>query len=121
MVERYEWAFKAEKDVRLQEANLQRILDGIDKSRTVRLAEVKNLGRFAVIGQFQTFVTYGPGHYRIVDDSDKTICYALPTGSASRMDLSKLVGRKVGLVGTIRPHPQTSGAVVQFTETVELQ
>jgi uncharacterized protein YgiM (DUF1202 family) len=121
LVERYEWAFKAEKYVRDQEADLQKILEGIDKSRTIRLAEeVKNLGRFAVIGQFQTFVTYGPGHYRIVDDSDKTICYALPTSSASKMDLSKLVGRKVGLIGEIQPHPETSGAVVRFN-AVELQ
>jgi uncharacterized protein YgiM (DUF1202 family) len=122
LVERYEWAFKVEKDVRLQDAELQRILEGINKARIIRLAEeVENLGRFAVIGQLETFVTYGPGHYRIIDNSGKTICYALPTGLASKMDLSKLVGRKVGLVGTIQPHPQTSGAVVRFIKTVELQ
>ncbi len=121
LVERYEWAFKVEKAVRLQDAELQRILERINKARAIKLAEVENLGRFAVIGQFQTFVTYGPGHYRIIDDSGKTICYALPTGSASKMDLSKLVGRKVGLVGTIQPHPQTRGALVRFTETVELR
>jgi len=122
LVERYEWAFKVEKDVRLQDAELQRILERINKSRIIRLAEeVENLGRFAVIGQLETFVTYGPGHYRIIDDSGKTICYALPTGLASKMDLSKLVGRKVGLVGTIQPHPQTSGAAVQFKQVVELR
>jgi len=122
LVERYEWAYKVEKDVRLQDAELQRILEGINKARIIRMAEeVENLGRFAVIGQLETFVTYGPGHYRIIDDSDKTICYALPTGLASKMDLSKLVGRKVGLVGTIQPHPQTSGAAVQFKQVVELR
>jgi uncharacterized protein YgiM (DUF1202 family) len=122
LVERYEWAFKVEKDVRLQDAELQRILEGINKSRIIRLAEeVENLGRFAVIGQLETFVTYGPGHYRIIDDSDKTICYALPTGLASKMDLSKLVGRKVGLVGEIQPHPQTAGALMRFKQVVELR
>ena len=125
LVERYELAFKVEKAVRLQDAELQRILVGIDKARTIRLAEVENLGRFAVIGQLETSSIYGsePGlkHYRIIDDSGKTVCYALPTGSVSKMDLSKLVGRKVGLVGTIEPHPQTAGALVRFTETVELR
>ena len=124
LVERYELAFKVEKAVRLQDAELQRILLGIDKARTTRLAEVEDLGRFAVIGQLKTSNVYGsePGlkHYRIIDDSGKTVCYALPTGSVSKVDLSKLVGRKVGLVGTIEPHPQTAGALVRFTETVEL-
>jgi len=124
LVERYELAFKVEKAVRLQDAELQRILVGIDKARTTKLAEVENLGRFAVIGQLETSSIYGPEpglkHYRIIDDSGKTVCYALPTGSVSKMDLSKLVGRKVGLVGTIEPHPQTAGALVRFTETVEL-
>jgi len=121
LVERYELAFKVEKAVRLQDAELQRILEGIDKARVINLAEVEDLGRFAVIGQFQTFVTYGPGHYRIIDDSGKTVCYALPTRSVSTMDLSKLVGRKVGLVGTIEPHPQTASALVRFTQVVELK
>ncbi len=125
LVERYELAFKVEKAVRLQDAELQRILDGIDKARVINLAEVEDLGRFAVIGQFQTSNIYAGRaeliHYRIIDDSGKTVCYALPTGSASKMDLSKLVGRKVGLVGTIEPHPQTAGALVRFTETVELR
>ncbi len=124
LVERYELAFKVEKAVRLQDAELQRILEGIDKARTIRLAEVEDLGRFAVIGQLRTSSVYGPEpelkHYLIIDDSGKSVCYALPTGSASNMDLSKLEGRKVGLVGTIEPHPQTAGALVRFTETVEL-
>jgi len=121
LVERYELAFKVEKAVRLQDAELQRILEGIDKARIIRLAEVEDLGRFAVIGQFQIFVTYGPGHYRIIDDADKTVCYALPTRSVSTTDLSKLVGRKVGLVGKIEPHPQTASALVRFIQVVELK
>ena len=125
LVERYEWAFKVEKAVRLQDAELQRILEGIDKARVIKLAEVEDLGRFAAIGQLKTSSIYGPEpelkHYRIIDDSGKTVCYALPTGSASNMDLSKLVGRKVGLVGRIEPHPQTAGALVRFIEAVELR
>jgi len=125
LVERYEWAFKVEKAVRLQDAELQRILEGIDKARIIKLAEVEDLGRFAAIGQLKTSNIYGTEpelkHYRIIDDSGKTICYALPTGSASKMDLSKFVDRKVGLVGTIEPHPQTENALVRFIETVELR
>jgi uncharacterized protein YgiM (DUF1202 family) len=125
LVERYELVFKVEKDVRLQDAELHRILEGIDRARTTRLAEVENLGRFAVIGQLKTSSVYGsePGlkHYRITDNSGKTVCYAVPTGSVSNTDLTKLLGRKVGLVGTIEAHPQTASALVRFVQTVELQ
>jgi hypothetical protein len=55
-----------------------------------------------------------------MDNSNKTICYALPTGPASNMDLSKLVDSKVGLVGKIEPHLQTAGALVRFTEIAEV-
>jgi len=116
----FELASDIAKVVRIQIEELQQILEGIDKTRATRLAQVEDLGRFAVIGQFQTSVTYGPGHYRIVDESGKTVCYALPTGLASETDLSKLVGLKVGIIGAIEPHPQTAGALVRFTKVVKL-
>ena len=115
-IKRFELAFAVEKVVRLGDAQLQQIRERIEKARIMRLAEVPALGRFTAVGEFQTFETYGPGHYRLIDDSGKIICYALPRGSASKMDLSKLVGRKVGLVGTTKPHPPTKGALVRFAE-----
>jgi hypothetical protein len=62
-----------------------------------------------------------PIHYRITDVSGKTFCYALAKGPVAKQDLSKLVGRKVGLVGRIEPHLATKSALVQFTEVVELK
>ena len=124
-IEHFELALEVAKAVRLQDAQLQQIKERIDKARATRLAQVQDLGRFAVIGQFQISNIYGPEaelkHYRIIDDSGKTICYALPGDSASKVDLSKLVGRKVGMVGTIEPHPQTSRALVRFAEITELE
>ena len=120
-IEGFELALAVAKEVQLQNEQLQKIKERIDKARAARLAEVEDLGRFAVVGQLQTFTIYGPGHYRIVDESGKTLCYALPDDEASRMDLSKLIDRKVGLVGTIEPHPQTAGALVRFARIAELK
>lgn len=119
-IEGYELALAVAKQVQLQNEQLQQILQRIDKARTTRLDKAQDLGRFVVVGQFATFETYGPGHYRMVDDSGKMICYALPSEETSETDLSKFVGRKVGLVGEIQPHPQTAGALVRFKEIVEL-
>jgi uncharacterized protein YgiM (DUF1202 family) len=108
------------KEVRLQDEQLQTIREKIKNSRTTRKAKFEDLGSFAVVGTFQTFITYGPGNYRIIDDSGKTICYALPKGPISQIELSKLIGHKVGLVGTIEPHKQTKGALVRFTKIIQL-
>ena len=120
----FELALTVAKEVQLQNEELQQTKERIDKARATRLAQVEDLGRFAVIGQFQTSSIYSAEaklkHYRIIDDTEKTVCYALPTVLASKTDLSKLVGRNVGIIGTIEPHPQTAGALVRFTEIVEL-
>lgn len=108
------------KEVRLQNEQLKNIREKIEKSRATRKAKFIDLGSYAVVGKLQTFTTYGPGHYRIIDDSGKTVCYALPSGPISQTELSKLIGRKVGLVGTIEPHRQTQSALVRFTKIAEL-
>jgi len=120
-IEGFEVALAVAKEVQLQNAQLKQIMERIDKARATKLAKTQDIGRFVVVGQFQTFKTYGPGHYRIVDDSGKMTCYALPSEQASQMDLSKFIGRKVGLVGTIERHLQTAGALVRFTAVVELK
>jgi len=121
-IEGFELALGVDKEVQLQNEKLQQVKEGIVKARTRRLAEAEavNMGRFAIIGQLQTFTTYGPGHYRIVDESGKTVCYALPADNATAMDVGKLMNHKVGLVGTIEPHPETAGALVRFTKVVEM-
>ncbi|MBA7479990.1 hypothetical protein ES707_15434 [subsurface metagenome] len=116
----FELVLEVSKAVRLQNEQLQKIRERIDKARATRLAEFEDLSRFAVVGQLQTFATYGPGHYRIIDESGKTICYALPSPQVSQTQLNKLIDRKVGLIGTVEPHRQTAGALVRFTEIAEL-
>lgn len=117
-IEGYELALAVTKEVQLQSQQLENIKARIDQARQTKLAEVENLGKFAVVGEFQTYVTYGPGHYRIVDEDGKMICYALPAGPAAQMDLNSFVGQKVGLVGKIEPHLPTKKALVRFTEIV---
>ena len=119
-IESFELVVVVAREVRLQNEQLQKIRERIDKARTARLAEFQDLGRFAAVGRLQTFTTYGPGHYRIINEAGKTICYALPSGPISQIELSKLIGQKVGLIGTLEPHPQTKGALVRFTKIVKL-
>ena len=122
-IERFELALAVAKEVQLQDAQLQETRERIDRARARRLAEVKDLGRFSVIGWFKTSSIYGLEpelkHYQVIDRSGKIICFALPSGSALKMDLSEFMGRRVGLTGTIEPYPQTASALVRFTEIVE--
>ena len=117
----FELVLEVSKAVRLQNEQLQKIRERIDRARTTRLAAFEDMGRFAVVGQLQTFTTYGPGHYRIINKAGKTVCYALPSDQVSKVKLSRLINRKVGLLGTIEPHRQTANALVRFTEIVELE
>ena len=121
---RYELALSAVNEVRLQDAQLQKIHSRIDKTSARKMAQVPDLGRFAVIGRLQTSSVYAPQaapvHYRITDEKGRVKCYGVAAGSGLELDLSGFLGRKVGLVGTIEPHEQTKGALVRFTQVVAL-
>ena len=118
-----ELALVITKEVQLQNEELKKSQEGIDKARTTRLAQVEALGKYAIIGKFQTSNIFGSDpvkRYRIMDDKGKTVCYASPTGPISKKDLSKLAGSKVGLIGKIEANPQLAGALIRFTEIVQL-
>ncbi|MFA5239514.1 MAG: SH3 domain-containing protein [Phycisphaerae bacterium] len=119
-VERIELAQAVGKEVQLQDSQLQDVNEQIEQARDTELAQIPELGGFTAVGQFQPSQIYGTEesvkHYRLLDDSGQTICYVLPEGPALEIDLSQFVGRKVGLMGIIEPHPQTKGALVRFTE-----
>jgi len=119
-VDRNELAQAVDKEVQLQDSQLQDVNKQIDEVRAAELSQIPTLGEFTVVGQFQPSQIYGSEesvkHYRLLGDSGQTICYVLPEGPALDLDLSPFVGRKVGLVGTIEPHPQTKGTLVRFTE-----
>jgi hypothetical protein len=119
-VERFELALEVAKTVRLQNEQLQQVKDRIAKAQASRLAEIRDLGMFEVIGQFQASSVYAQQMYQIVDDSGKIVCYASPTGSTSAMNLDQFVGQKVGLIGAIEPHIQSGGALVRFSGVVGL-
>jgi len=123
-IDRYELALIVSKQLALQNRQLKATQDRIERARTTRLAHVRNLGRFAVVGTLKTSSIYSSEpqlkHYRIVGDSGKTICYARPATEAAGGDYDKLVGKRVGLTGTIAPHPQTGGAIVKFTKIEQL-
>lgn len=124
-IERFELALRVDKKIQNQDEQLQQIQKRIDKARQTQLAQAPQLGRFAVIGRLQTSNIYVADaeriHYRIIDDTGKTACYIIAADSASQTDLPKFIGKKVGVVGAIEPHPQTKGALVRFTEIAELQ
>ncbi len=124
-VERMELALAVSKQVKLQNAELQKARERIEKARIARLAAIENMGKYAVIGQLQSSTVFGQDaalkFYRILDESGKTVCYARAASQGLAVDLSKLIGRKVGLVGTIQAYPQTGGALVRFTQVQELK
>jgi uncharacterized protein YgiM (DUF1202 family) len=119
----FELAMVITKEVQLQNEELKKSQAGIDQARATRLEQVEALGKYAIIGKFQTSNIFSSGpvkRYRIIDDKGKTVCYASPTGPIAKKDLSKLAGSKVGLIGKIEASPQISGALIRFTEIVQL-
>ncbi len=119
-IECCELALKVEKQLQMQDKKLQNIENRIARAHAEKLSQVQDLGKFAVVGTLRTSEVYGSEealrHYRIVEQTGSTVCYALPTGRAKNMDLEKFIGKKVGLVGTILPHQQTNEALVKFTD-----
>lgn len=126
-VERFELACTVSREIALQQKELKSVTDQIDEVRATKLARIENMGKFAVIGTFETSSLYTdseslmPKRYRIMDESGKTICYVSPTGPAAEKDLSEFVGRKVGLVGKIIPHQATARAFVQFSDIIAVE
>jgi len=125
-VERFELACTVAKEMAMQSKELEEVSGKISEARDVRLAQIDDLGRFAVIGKFETTSVYASAagqakRYRILDESGKTVCYVTPTGAAASKDLSEFIGRKVGLVGEIQPHQATARAFVQFSQIVPLE
>jgi hypothetical protein len=125
-VERFELACTVAKEIALQKKELETATSKIDEARAARLAQIDTLGKFAVIGKLERSSLFGSlpagsaKRYRVLDESGKTVCYVSPTGAAAGKDLDKLIGHKVGLVGTIKPHEATARAFIEFTEIEQL-
>jgi uncharacterized protein YgiM (DUF1202 family) len=124
-VERCELAKQVDGAAKLQDQQLQQTGERIEKARAANMAKVQaqDMGRFAAVGKFQVSSIYTEPdrkHYQLIDNGGRIICFALPDGPASNIDLDQFIGKNVGLVGTIEPHQQTAGALVRFTEIAEL-
>lgn len=124
-IDRYELALEAGKTVELQDTRLAETMERIVQARKARLDAAVDLGRFSVIGKLQHSKVYaqqsGQKYYRIIDASGRMLCYALAKDTVQDSDLKRLIGRKVGLFGTIEPHRQTGAALVRFVKAVEIQ
>ena len=124
-IEQCELAKLVGKEAELQDSQFQQTKQKIEQARDAKLAEVPDLSNIAAIGKLQVSNIYiaqnQGGYYRLVDDAGKTICYAAATGPAAGTDLTAFVGKNVGLVGIIEPLPHISGALVRFTQIVEVK
>ncbi len=124
-IDRFELAIQAGKELELQDAELRKTREQIQKSSRTGKKPISILGEFAVIGTLHPSVIYaaktGPKRYMVLDEVGKLICYAQPQGPALNLDLTKYKGKKVGLVGIREPDRQTSGTLVKFTEVVGIE
>ena len=124
-LERYELAINATKAVQLQDEQLAKSREKIAKAHNARLETHQNTSNYIVMGRFQTSTIYSADplikYYLLIDSSGKIICYAIPADSTVKVDLARLINKKVGLVGTVEPHQQTKSAIVRFTEVVLLR
>ncbi len=123
-IERFQLAVRAAKELGQQTEQLTEILDRIDSTKAARLDTIKDMSRFAAIGYFEQSNIYGPEssmkQYRIVDETGKTVCYAMAVDAAAGRDLSSLLKKKVGLVGKITASSTTGGALIKFTDIEEI-
>ncbi len=121
IIGRFKLAHEIAREDALGDESLKKIREGIATAREARLAEIKQVGKYAAIGKLRVSNIYGPGsqstYYRIIDEKNRTLCYAVPVTS---VDLKRFIGKKVGLIGQIVPHLQTSGALVRFSQIVVL-
>ncbi len=124
-IERFELVCTIDKEVELQKQERQTINSKIDEARQARLAQIEDLGKFAIVGKLAGSSLYSSTdqtkRYRILDDSGKTLCYVAAAAGATGQDLTPLIGKKVGLVGEIQPHEPTARAFIKYTQVIPLE
>lgn len=120
-IEGIELALQVEDIIKQQNDKFNQSKESIEQAYAKKIKEVQNLGKYAVIGKFKSFLQLGSGRFRIVDGSGNTVCSAVPNQSVSGKDFNSYIDKKVGLVGTIEPNVELSGAMVRFTDVVVLE
>ncbi|MFC1762533.1 SH3 domain-containing protein [Planctomycetota bacterium] len=122
-IEGYELARQVSQTIKQQDESLAGANARIQEALAKRKAEIGKTGRFAVIGVFRASSIYNSAQvrrYRVQDATGRTICYAEAAGEMLGKDVQSYVGKKVGLAGTIKPFAAVNGALVLFTEIVEI-
>jgi uncharacterized protein YgiM (DUF1202 family) len=122
-VERFELADKSAKEVDLQKKERSKTVEKIEEARAAKLAQIPDYGKFAAIGKLENSSVYAGGpikRYRLLDETGKTIAYVTPVGATAAAESEKLIGHKVGLVGTIQPHEASARAFIEYTEITQL-
>ena len=119
-IQGYELAISVSRQISDQEKQLAATKDKIEKALSEQIAQIQNLGRFAVIGTLKPSTVFdgspGTQRFRIRDANGKTICYVKPVGLAKTKDMTVFFDKKVGLVGKIMTYPNSGGALVEFSE-----
>lgn len=118
-IEAYELVQQVNQDLQVQDDELKKATGRIDKARLDKLRSIGQQGLHTVIGTLKESAIFSGARikrYRILDPKGKTLCYAEPVGSLATQDFSNLIGKKVGLVGTIKAQPAIGSALIEFSK-----
>jgi len=122
---RFEIARRASEKIQEQDRQLAHIREQIRQAGRARLAQVQDLGRFTVVGQLRPSQIYtiqtGPKRYLLLDKEQRALCYAQPADEIQAIDLSELMGCKVGLVGRIETDSQSNVPLVIFDQIERIE
>lgn len=123
-VEAYELAQSVGKALEQQDEDLSTVQARLAQARREEIAKIKKKSHasFAVVGKFRASSIYRAQvkRFTILDSRGRIICYAEPAPSVADKDFKSFVGKRVGLVGKIKPFPAVNGALVVFTQVVEI-
>jgi hypothetical protein len=123
-INRFEIARHASEKIQEQDKKLAQLRKQIREDGRARLAQIRDLGRFTVIGKLRPSQIYhlqtGPTRYLIVDAEDSAICYAQPVSEEKAPDMSLLVGSKVGVIGQLVTETKSSLPLVIFDQIEQI-
>ena len=119
-IEGYRLAIKVGQELAAQDELLKEATLRITKAKLQRLAQTPKLGRFAVIGILKRS-SVNLRRYLIEAAPGKILCYAQPVGSIAEDELKQFLDKKVGLIGSIKPHAPSGSALVEFTKIEGIQ
>ena len=123
-IECFEMARKAGEKIKEQDEELARLMEQIKEKGRARLAHIRALGRFTVIGKLRPSQIYhlqtGPTRYLIVDEEGNALCYAQPVNEEKAPDMSLLIGSKVGVIGQLVTEAKSSMPLVIFDQIEQI-